>query len=161
LPAGVASGAAVLVPVEDRRPAVLNSSRMVGVLRLNTLVDTAGTRDQARQMSVSARLEAVLADGRRVVLLDDRGWTSKRNDGGDPWESETVEGIQREARAVVGPDEPHGGRSREDTEADHWAALARTLRHAGVEISGPELAAVPHDVEVSDRVRRLVGAAGG
>jgi hypothetical protein len=28
----------------------------------------------ARQMSVSARHEAVLVDGRRVLLLDDRGW---------------------------------------------------------------------------------------
>jgi hypothetical protein len=28
-------------------------------------------------MSVSARHEVVLADGRRVVLLDDRGWSEQ------------------------------------------------------------------------------------
>lgn len=131
---------------------------MAGVIRLNTFVDTADTEDRARQMSVSARLEAVLADGQRVVLLDDRGWSGKRNDGGDPWELETVEEIQREARTVVGPDEPHEGRSQADMEADHWNALAQLLRHAGVEVSRAELAAVPHEVELSDRVRARIGS---
>jgi catechol 2,3-dioxygenase-like lactoylglutathione lyase family enzyme len=41
---------------------------MAGVIRLLTSVDLHPT-------SVSARHEAVLADGRRVVLLDDRGWS--------------------------------------------------------------------------------------
>ena len=45
------------------------------VARLVTLLDLDGGAG-ARSMSVSARHEAVLADGRRIVLLDDRGWTT-------------------------------------------------------------------------------------
>ena len=63
-------------------------------------------------MSVSARHEAVLADGRRIVLLDDRGWSGgvRVAEGGTVtalrgvWAYETVEEIQRTARFVVGPD---------------------------------------------------------
>jgi hypothetical protein len=44
------------------------------VARLVTPVEL---RDaDARRMSVSARHEAELVDGRRVLLLDDRGWSS-------------------------------------------------------------------------------------
>lgn len=125
---------------------------MAQVVRLVTFVDTTEAEDQARQMSVSARLEALLADGRRVVLLDHRGWGGKRNDGGDPWEHESVEGIKREARNVVGPDEPYEGHSQADMEETHWSALAETLRREGVEVSGVDLTAVPHEVQLSDRV---------
>lgn len=43
---------------------------MPRVVRLVTLADV-----DARRVSVSARHEAVLEDGRRVLLLDDRGWS--------------------------------------------------------------------------------------
>ncbi len=45
---------------------------MVDVTRLVTYVDI-DDRD-ARGISVSALHHAVLDDGRRIVLLDDRGW---------------------------------------------------------------------------------------
>lgn len=125
---------------------------MAQVIRLDIFVDTADAEDQPRQMSVSARLEAALADGRRVVLLDDRGWGGRRNDGGDPWEYQTVEDVKRVARDVVGPDEPYEGHSQADMEVAHWSALAETLRREGVEVSGADLAAVPHEVQVSHRV---------
>ena len=51
---------------------------MAAVTRLVTFVDIDDADDagpDARSMSVTARHEAVLADGRRVVLLDDRGWS--------------------------------------------------------------------------------------
>jgi len=38
-----------------------------------TFVDVGGDVADARQMSVSARHEAVLVNGRRLLLLDDRG----------------------------------------------------------------------------------------
>ena len=53
---------------------------MAAVARLLTLVDIADQEDDgpdARRLSVSARHEAVLADGRRVVLLEDRGWSEE------------------------------------------------------------------------------------
>ena len=63
-------------------------------------------------MSVSARHEAVLVNG-RCVLLDDRGWSLS---GGtfDIWAVTSVEDIVDTARVVVGPDEPFGSRSHED-----------------------------------------------
>ena len=137
--------------------AALEPTGMAGVLRLKTLVDTREGADQTAQLSVSARVEAVLADGRRIVLLDDRGWTSKRSDGGDPWEFESGEGIRQEALTVVGPDEPTGDDDQVDADAEHWDALARVLRDAGVDVSGAELAAVPQEIELSDRVMTRIG----
>jgi hypothetical protein len=49
---------------------------MTAVARLVTFVDVDDRAGEARRMSVSARHEAALADGRRVLLLDDRGWSS-------------------------------------------------------------------------------------
>jgi hypothetical protein len=59
----------------------------------------------------------VLVGGRRVLLLDDRRWS----ESGPPniWALTSVEDIVGTARMVVGPDEPFGGRSHEDMEADH------------------------------------------
>jgi hypothetical protein len=139
---------------------------MAAVSRLITFVDIAADDDgpDARTMSVSARHEAVLADGRRVVLLDDRGWSgqlSVYSNGEEPpgerdlpgiWAYETVEGMKRTARDVVGPDEPFDGRTQADIEADHWDALARILRQHGVEITAADLEALEHVVELSDRV---------
>jgi hypothetical protein len=150
---------------------------MGAVTRLLTFVDINDANDagpDARSMSVTARQEAVLADGRRVVLLDDRGWSGTQGvswdgerseadrrrlelDSPGIWASETVEEIERTARVVVGPDEPFEGRSQADIEADHWDTLARILRQHGVEVAAAELKALPHDVELSDRVLGRVG----
>lgn len=146
---------------------------MSAVTRLVTFVDLNDADDAGpasrRMMSVTARHEAVLADGRRVVLLDDRGWSEQlvvvecgkrsEQDRGraelDPpsvWASQTVEELTRTARVVVGPDEPFEGRSQADMKAGHWDTLARILRRHGVEIAAGRLHALRHDVELSDRV---------
>jgi hypothetical protein len=97
---------------------------MTTVARLVTRVDVDDNGADARCMSVSACHEAVLVDGRRVVLLDDRGWTdslhrvsveevavrhSLREDIPDIWAVTSVEDIEETARCVVGPDEPFEG----------------------------------------------------
>jgi hypothetical protein len=41
-------------------------------------------------------------------------------------------------------------------EAGHWNTLARTLGTHGVEVDAEALAALPHDVELSDRLRALL-----
>ncbi|WP_221935283.1 hypothetical protein [Janibacter cremeus] len=64
---------------------------------------------------------AVLADGHRVTLLDDRGWSCG---GDDIWRRTSVEEIQETARVVVGPDEAYGRHSQADIAADHWVDLA-------------------------------------
>jgi hypothetical protein len=148
---------------------------MASVVRLVTFVDVDDASDDDRQTLWSTRHEAVLADGRRVVLLDDRGWSERRSvirveglsksalaASAKPqsrWASQTVEEIKQTARDVVGPDEPDRNHSRADMEASHWQALAEKLHKQDVDIEVAELEALPHDVEVSDRV--LARIAGG
>jgi hypothetical protein len=139
---------------------------MGAVVRLVTFVEIRGGEDHGsdgQRMSVTARHDAELVDGRRVVLLDDRGWTGElRVAGGGVaedaiWAYETQEQIEFTARAVVGPDEPFGERTRAEMESGHWDTLARILREQGIEAEPAELKALPHDVELSDRVRERLG----
>lgn len=134
------------------------------VTRLVTLVDL--RTDIGGQMSFSARHEAVLEDGRHLLLLDDRGWSTSllrtTADSGsveevpDFWAVTSREDIDETARQVVGPDEPFDGRSQEDMERDHWAYLAGTLRQQGVAVDADELDGLPHDVVLSERVLALL-----
>jgi hypothetical protein len=105
-------------------------------------------------MSFSALHQAVLADGRRLVLLDDRGWTSS-------WSPDVpaippVEEIEGTARVVVGPDEAFGEHTQADMENDHWSALAGILAKQGVAVDAQELRRLPHDVVLSGRLQALV-----
>ena len=134
--------------------------RMGPVARLVTHVEL---RDDGRRaMSVSARLEAVLEDGHRVTLLDDRGWTESIG-GGDPggpgiWAGMSVAEIEETARAVVGPDEPFGDHTQADMERDHWAHLAGVLQAGGVAVDGDRLRSLPHEVVLDRRLLRRIGA---
>jgi hypothetical protein len=143
---------------------------MAAVTRLVTLVDLNAENSDAHQMSVSALHEAVLEDGRRVLLLDDRGWTASalraswgeadsesRPEQLDTWAPTSVEDVEATARVVVGPDEPPEGRSQEDAEADHWAYLADMLRQQGVVVDALELKRLPHDVVLSERLLARIG----
>jgi hypothetical protein len=148
---------------------------MAAVTRLITLVDVQDDVADPRQMSVSALHEAVLEDGRRVLLLDDRGWTSSaltaswgevpdgesRRDQLDTWALTSVEDIEETARVVVGPDEPAEGRSQADAEADHWAHLADVLRQQGVVVDTLELKQLPHAVVLSERLLARIGGGRG
>lgn len=147
---------------------------MNAVTRLVTFVDLAEEVGDTRQMSFSARHEAVLSDGRRVLLLDDRGWTwsrlltafqagdasdrdARREQQPDVWDTTSVEDIEQTARMVVGPDEPFGGSSQEDAEQDHWAYLSDVLRQHGVVMDALDLRRLPHDVVLSERLLARVG----
>jgi hypothetical protein len=150
---------------------------MAAVTHLVTLVDFNHDVVDPRRMSVSARHEAVLADGRRVLLLDDRGWTAAALTAswvgevpdGDSWRDQTdiwavtsAEDVEETARVVVGPDEPPDGHSQADAEADHWAYLADVLRQQGVVVDAMELKRLPHDVVLSERLLpRNGGGEGG
>jgi len=148
---------------------------MPGVARLVTMVDVDDDGADARRMSVSARHEAVLVDGRRLLLLDDRGWSSSlrlwvaempdsdclREDVPDIWAVTSVEDIEEAARCVVGPDEPFDGRTQEDMEADHWAFLSEVLRQQGTVVDARELRRLPHDVVLSESLLARVGRDAG
>jgi hypothetical protein len=139
---------------------------MAAVERLVTLVDLNYDMVYESQTSFSARHEAVLDDGRRVLLLDDRGWSSSvlRTTGDrdsapeapDFWAVTSAEEIEDTSRFVVGPDEPFGGRSQEDMERDHWVYLAGILRQQGVAVNANALKGLPHEVVLSDRVLLLL-----
>ncbi|MEJ5868007.1 hypothetical protein WDV85_09680 [Pseudokineococcus sp. 5B2Z-1] len=115
---------------------------------------TAGPRfDTGDQMAVSALLELELDDGRRVVLLDDRGWSSR---GRGVWAHTSLEDLTDTARMVVGPDEPPDGVSYQEEAALHWGELASRARSSGVDVDGNDLIALPHDVDISTEVRARV-----
>lgn len=123
-------------------------------MRLATYVDLDNGTADLTQMSLSARLEAVLSDGRRLVLLDDRGWSSSGPT--DIWGTMSVEDLKETARTVVGPDEPSDGRSPADMAADHWLHLAEILRRQGLDVDAQDLERLPHDVVLSERLRARV-----
>lgn len=132
---------------------------MTAVSRLLTLVEVAGEAAEPWQMSVSVRHEAVLADGRRLLLLGDRGWTSSGGRNADIWSTLSLEEIEHTARTVVGPDEPFGGRSHEEMEAGHWSSLAEVLRQQAVLVEAAELQRLPHDVVFGERLLGRIGQA--
>jgi len=90
-----------------------------------------------------------------VLLVADRGWSAS----GPPniWEVTSVEEITDTARTVVGPDEPFGGRSHQDMEADHWAQLAGVLGGHGIAADARDLKRLPHNVVLSERLLARVG----
>jgi len=129
-------------------------------VRLVTVADVAAPVDPG-DLAVSVRHEAVIADGRRIVLLDGRGFTeSLRGPGADRldvWTSTSEDDLARTARVVVGPDEPYGDLTRADMEAGHWETLADVLRAQGVQVDADELRRLPHDVELTDALRARLG----
>ncbi len=58
---------------------------------------------------------------------------------------------------MVGPDEPFGGRSHQDMEANHWAQLAGVLGGHGIAADTRDLKRLPHDVVLSERLLARVG----
>ncbi|MFI8509550.1 hypothetical protein ACIGHB_00320 [Streptomyces sp. NPDC085460] len=125
------------------------------VTRLVTHVELDAARTTDRQLSVTARLEAELSDGRALVLLDDRGWSE--SGPADLRAFLTRASVEADARTVVGPDEPFGDQTPEQAAAAHWGALADRLAHQGVPADAAGLAALPHAVELDERLRAWAG----
>src|SRR6478752_2138325 len=123
---------------------------MAQVLELITLADLREDDADAKRISVAVRQEAVLDDGRRILLLDGRGWSSELRGPGaeipDIWATESEHEIAEQAGFVVGPDEPFGDRTQADMERSHWDALAETLCGQGIPMDGDRLRALPRRV---------------
>ncbi|MEV0195662.1 hypothetical protein [Nonomuraea sp. NPDC050691] len=111
--------------------------------------------EAADTVTVSARLEAELADGSRVPLLNDRGWGASQG-----WAATSVADIQETARVVVGPDEPFGGHTRDDMEAGHWASLQQIAQRQGAIVDADALRRLPLDVVLSRRVLARIAGPG-
>jgi hypothetical protein len=125
---------------------------VVPVDRLVTTAEVDDTVPDDGRVSVRARHEAVLADGRRLLLLDDRGWSSTAT-----WTAVSAEDVAETTRMVVGPDEPAEGSTWEESVADHWAYLARVLLRHGVDVGAEELRRLRHDVALGGRLLDRLG----
>ena len=90
---------------------------------------------------------ADLADGRRLTLHEERGFTTSGQ-----WRYLTLEDLERDVRTTVLPDD-------DDTKDEHpWEWLATLLHARGVEATAEALRLLPYDVEFSERLRaRLEG----
>ena len=104
---------------------------------------------------------ADLADGRRLTLHEERGFSTfsvassgtGRPVSSDQWHCLTLENLDRDVRTTVLPDD--------DTQDEHpWEWLAELLQVHGVDVAAEELRLVPYDVVFSERLRaRLAGGA--
>ena len=93
---------------------------------------------------------ADLADGRRLTLRDDLGFTSGGPAPSAQWHHLKLEQLERDVLTTVLPDE-------DDTREQHpWEVLALLLRLQGVEVTGEELRLLPYDVVLSERLRARV-----
>ena len=103
-------------------------------------------------IAVAALHELELADGRRVGLLADRGWSSSAG-----WASASVADVVATARVVVGPDEPFGEQTPAEAVDAHWAWLAEGAQAQGATVDADELRQLPHDVVLSPRLLARIG----
>jgi hypothetical protein len=121
---------------------------------ITRLVTYASLREHTtRTYGVDLRHVARLADGREILLLDDRGFTASSN---VPGVALTRAEVEFDARTCVGPDEPVGQQTWEQVEAGHWKFIAERLLTAGVTISADELSRLEHDVVLDERLRDAV-----
>jgi len=126
------------VSAGDARPGVAPSTEQAAPVGADTI-------------SLSALHLAVLDDGRRLTLLDDRGWGE--SGPADIWKLTSVAEIESTARMVVGPDDDDAR-----TVTAHWAHLATVLGTHGVHVDAGQLQLLPHDIELTAQVRaRLAG----
>lgn len=109
------------------------------------------------QVSVAVRLELMLENGRKILLLDDRGWGTNQQ-----WSVVSEKEIRETALVVVGPDEPFGGMSQKSTAADHWQYLGLIAQQHGFVVGPLELSLLPDEVRVGPKLRmRFGGSASG
>jgi hypothetical protein len=117
------------------------------------------TRESGPELAFRVTEFADLADGRRLVLRADRGFTSRlhgpgADEPGAAWRHETLAGLADDVLATVLPDDA------EETGEEHpWRELAGLLRDRGVAVAADELRRVPYVVELGDRVRARLPSA--
>ena len=116
------------------------------------VLPTTSGRRNAATVDVKARHELELADGRRMLLLNDRGYGATCS-----WNESTLADVEFQVRTVVGPDEPFDEMTAAEMEAAHGEALAAVAQQHGVHVGGADLQRLRHDVVISDLIRSLVG----
>jgi cytochrome oxidase assembly protein ShyY1 len=114
--------------------------------------------DDARAESFSVSEFVTLQDGRRVILHEDRGFTTAlrstgRTDPGELREHTTIESLTRDVLNVVLPDDDV------PAESHPWAWLADLARARGLNVSADDLRSLPYEVTFTDDVRRWLAPA--
>ena len=103
--------------------------------------------DFKRGVSFVVHEFADLADGRRITLHEERGFTTSAQ-----WRYLTLDDLERDVRTTVLPDD-------DDTQDEHpWGWLAELLHVRGVDATAEELRLVPYDVVFSERLRARLGS---
>jgi hypothetical protein len=127
------------------------------VVSLGAWCDVVAEDDFKHGVSFRVAEYAVLADGRRVTLHDERGFdVVLAHQAGpsapvDPWRRLTLEQLERDVRTTILPDDA------EDCGEEHpWEWLCGLLQAHGVDISADELRLLPYDVMFSERLRARV-----
>ena len=111
-------------------------------------------------LSFGLRLEVALADGRRVLLRDDRGWSQGlRSVGGpgaalDAWEHLREDEVRATVLPVALPDVDLDHPAPEDLGT--YEELAALAAHAGLLVGAGHLRAVPHEVELGPRLASVL-----
>ena len=78
----------------------------------------------------------------------------------DPWSFETENGVKGDALVVVGPDEPFDDTvTFDDMDRDYWQFVADHLAEHGITVEPATLRELPHDVELTARLRARIAAA--
>jgi hypothetical protein len=91
---------------------------------------------------------AIVDDGTRVLLHEERGFTLGGGPGRDPWSGLTAEILERDVLTTVLPDD-------DDTDDEHpYEWLADLCRRHGLDATADDLRRLPYVVELSDQVRR-------
>jgi hypothetical protein len=122
-------------------------------VRVERLVTYATLRElTSSRCSVDLRHIARLADGREIILLDDRGFTW----AGPVGVSLPLEQVELDARTCVGPDEPVDQLTSAHMDSSHWVLIVERLRSAGVTASVDEVCELEHEVVLDDRLRAVV-----
>jgi hypothetical protein len=118
----------------------------VRVVGLGAICDVDPIRNRdSRENHFSVSEFAVLDNGERVMLHNERGY-SGRSSSGDIWAHETVETITRDVLTTVLPDE-------DDTDDEHpWEWLAELAQKQGIDVTADVLRQVPYEVVLTERV---------
>lgn len=99
---------------------------------------------------------AVLDDGRRVTLHEDRGFTlgvrSSGVGGADLREHLTLDDLTRDVLNVVLPDDDASG------EEHPWSLLAGLAQARGLQVTADALRGLPYEVILTDNVRRWLSS---
>ena len=112
---------------------------------LGALCDLSPSGNDPRRSSFTVSEFAVLDDGERMRLHNERGFNVVSLTG-DVWAPETVERLTRQVLATVLPDED------EPEEQHPWEWLAELLRARGIDATINDLRQLPYEVVFTERV---------